>query len=137
MRKPTRIAETALYVDDLQRATDFYVALFGCAVLRQDDRLSALRIAPEEVLLLFRRGASVQPSVLAGGGFIPSHDGVGGLHVCFGMEADQVEDWEQHLQHLAIPIESRVRWPGGAVSLYFRDPDGNAVELATPGLWSS
>ncbi|MFN0129142.1 MAG: hypothetical protein ACKV19_20930 [Verrucomicrobiales bacterium] len=34
-----------------------------------------------------------------------------------------------------IPVESRIRWPGGATSLYFRDPDGHAVELATPGLW--
>jgi catechol 2,3-dioxygenase-like lactoylglutathione lyase family enzyme len=24
----------------------------------------------------------------------------------------------------------------GGTSLYFRDPDGHLVELATPGLWS-
>jgi catechol 2,3-dioxygenase-like lactoylglutathione lyase family enzyme len=29
-----------------------------------------------------------------------------------------------------------MEWPRGGTSLYFRDPDGHLVELATPGLWS-
>ena len=33
-----------------------------------------------------------------------------------------------------IPIESEVVWPRGR-SLYFRDPEGNSVELAIPALW--
>jgi catechol 2,3-dioxygenase-like lactoylglutathione lyase family enzyme len=134
MPKPTGIAETSLYVDDLDRAAAFYTALFGCVVLRQDERLCALRIAPEQVLLLFRRGGSVSPAVLEGG-VIPAHDGAGALHVCFGIEAGEVEEWARRLREHNIAIESRVEWPGGAVSLYFRDPDGHAVELATPGLW--
>jgi catechol 2,3-dioxygenase-like lactoylglutathione lyase family enzyme len=28
-----------------------------------------------------------------------------------------------------------VQWEGGGTSLYFRDPDGRSVELATPGIW--
>ena len=32
-------------------------------------------------------------------------------------------------------MESEVTWPQGGRSLYFRDPDGLLVELATPGLW--
>jgi catechol 2,3-dioxygenase-like lactoylglutathione lyase family enzyme len=35
-----------------------------------------------------------------------------------------------------IAIESKVQWELGGQSLYFRDPDGNSLELATPGLWS-
>jgi catechol 2,3-dioxygenase-like lactoylglutathione lyase family enzyme len=27
-------------------------------------------------------------------------------------------------------------WPRGGESVYFRDPDDNLLELATPGLWS-
>jgi catechol 2,3-dioxygenase-like lactoylglutathione lyase family enzyme len=30
-----------------------------------------------------------------------------------------------------------VRWPRGGESIYFRDPDGHLVELATPGLWDN
>ena len=34
-----------------------------------------------------------------------------------------------------IAISGEYRWPRGGTSLYFRDPDGALVELATPGLW--
>lgn len=135
MLRPTHIAETALYVDDLDRAISFYTSLFGCAILRHDERFGALRITEEQVLLIFRRGASSQPTRLAGG-VIPSHDGNGPLHVCFGIDAGEVGAWEQQLQAQGIALESRVHWPNDAVSLYFRDPDGHAVELATPGLWN-
>jgi catechol 2,3-dioxygenase-like lactoylglutathione lyase family enzyme len=135
MLQPTHIAETALYVDDLERAIGFYTALFGCVILRRDERFCALRINDAQVLLLFRRGGSSRPTVLAGG-TVPAHDGAGPLHVCFGIAAGELGAWEQQLQARGLAIESRVRWNGGAVSLYFHDPDGHAVELATPGVWS-
>jgi catechol 2,3-dioxygenase-like lactoylglutathione lyase family enzyme len=134
MIKPIRIAETVLYVDDLDRAAAFYTHLFGCAVLRRDDRLSSLRIADEQVLLLFKRGGSLNPSPIPGG-IIPPHDGAGPLHVCFGINKDELEAWVDKLNEEGIAIESRVTWPTGAHSLYFRDPDQHAVELATPGIW--
>ena len=134
MLKPTHIAETALYVDDLARAIQFYTNLFGCQVLRCDDRFCALRVADEQMLLLFLRGASAQTVPLSIGK-IPAHDGAGPLHVCFGIKATDLHQWEQRLEADGIAIESRIEWPGGATSLYFRDPDGHAVELATPGLW--
>ena len=34
-----------------------------------------------------------------------------------------------------IAIEGRTKWPPGGESIYFRDPDGHLLELATPGLW--
>lgn len=134
MLKPIRIAETALYVDDLGRAADFYIDLFGSAVLRRDERFCALRIASEEVLLLFLRGGSLEAHEVPGG-LIPSHDGTGPLHVCFGINEDELEAWAEKLKEKGIAIESRVTWPTGATSLYFRDPDQHAVELATPGIW--
>ncbi len=134
MLKPIRIAETVLYVDDLKRAVSFYTVLFGCQVLRRDARLCALRIADEQVLLLFHRGGSTEPSQVPGG-LIPPHDGAGPLHVCFGINEYELDAWSDKLQALGIAIESRVTWPTGAISLYFRDPDQHAVELATPGIW--
>jgi catechol 2,3-dioxygenase-like lactoylglutathione lyase family enzyme len=46
-------------------------------------------------------------------------------------------EWEGRLQERGIPIESRTTWSRGGTSLYFRDPDGHLLELATPGLWET
>jgi catechol 2,3-dioxygenase-like lactoylglutathione lyase family enzyme len=35
-----------------------------------------------------------------------------------------------------VNIESRVKWPRGGESIYFRDPDDHLVELVTPGTWA-
>ena len=132
----THLAESALYVDDLERAVSFYTGLFELPVLLRDDRFCVLRITAHQVLLLFRRGTSLQPTTLPGG-TVPAHDGNGPLHVCFGIAADAVADWQERLRAQGVAVESRVRWPSGAISLYFRDPDQHAVELATPGVFAA
>jgi len=53
------------------------------------------------------------------------------------LEVADESSWETRLAKLGIAIESRVRWERGGTSLYFRDPDGRSVELATPGIWPS
>ena len=87
-----------------------------------------------QVLLLFRRGATLEPAP-AGGGFIPPHHGDGPLHICFAIPLSELSAWESHLLALGVGVESHLRWSKGGTSLYFRDPDDNSVEVATPGLW--
>jgi catechol 2,3-dioxygenase-like lactoylglutathione lyase family enzyme len=129
------VLETSLYVDDLPRAVAFYQRLFGFERFYADARMTALGVPGEQVLLLFRRGASADPAPGPGGGMVPGHDGNGHLHVCFAIPFGALAEWERHLAAQGVAIESRLHWPAGGTSLYFRDPDGNAVEVATPGLW--
>jgi catechol 2,3-dioxygenase-like lactoylglutathione lyase family enzyme len=128
------ILETSLYVEDIVRARDFYERVFGFEVFFADARMCALGVAGGQVLLLFRRGATLEPAP-AGGGLIPPHHGEGPLHVCFAIPLSELPAWEAHLQGLSIAVESRLRWSRGGTSLYFRDLDDNSVEVATPGLW--
>ncbi len=130
----SHLLETSLYVADLDVAQNFYTALMGFEIFLRDDRMSALGIPGGGVLLLFRRGGSIEPSQTPNG-TIPGHDGAGNLHLAFAMPRDELQRWESHLADNSIEIESRITWPRGGTSLYFRDPDGNAVEIATPGLW--
>jgi catechol 2,3-dioxygenase-like lactoylglutathione lyase family enzyme len=128
------ILETALYVADVDRSERFYCDLFGCRTIMADDRLRVLRLTEDQVLLLFKRGGSVTGSPTPRG-FIPEHDGQGTLHVAFAIGDADVDDWRHALQTRAIPIISEVRPQQGGVSLYFRDPDGHLIELATPSIW--
>ena len=130
------VLETALYVDDLDRARRFYEHVMALPRLFADDRLCAYDVARRSVLLIFRRGASLQTAHLPGG-TIPPHDGSGPLHIAFAISADALPQWEEHLGRHAIAIEGRTDWPRGGRSIYFRDPDGHLLELATPGLWAT
>jgi catechol 2,3-dioxygenase-like lactoylglutathione lyase family enzyme len=131
-----RVLETALYVDDLDRAARFYEALFEVEPLTADARLRAYDIGGKSVLLLFRRGGALA-TVHLQGGTIPPHDGAGPLHVAFAVSAADLAAWEEQLARHGIAIEGRTNWPRGGRSLYFRDPDGHLLELATPGVWRS
>jgi catechol 2,3-dioxygenase-like lactoylglutathione lyase family enzyme len=66
---------------------------------------------------------------------IPGHTGSGPSHIAFAIDRSAVMAWQERLAELGVEIESRVRWERGGESLYFRDPDGHSVELATPGTW--
>ncbi len=130
----SHILETALYVADLDVACAFYRRLFGFEVLGQDTRMCALRVPGTGVLLLFRRDGSLQPNPTPGG-IIPAHGGHGALHLCFAIPVAALDAWEAHLVAQQVLIESRVVQAFRGTSLYFRDPDGNSLEVATPGLW--
>jgi catechol 2,3-dioxygenase-like lactoylglutathione lyase family enzyme len=131
------ILETALYVPDVKRAAEFYRRLFGFPTLLESERLIALDVAGRNVLLLFPEGGTTEPfAVPGGGGVIPPHGGTpGGYHFAFSIAAEDVESWQRHLESEGVAVESVVSWPGGARSLYFRDPDGNLAELISPGFW--
>jgi catechol 2,3-dioxygenase-like lactoylglutathione lyase family enzyme len=130
------IIETALYVRDLATAVEFYTGLFGFKVMLRDDRIAALRVREGQVLLLFVVGKSSQGSHIPGG-FIPPHDAQGQIHMGIGIPADALDAWIERLGAREIAIESRVRGPFGGTSIYFRDPDGHALELLTPGIWEN
>lgn len=130
------VLETALYVDDMPRARAFYEGVMGLAPMVADARLVAYPLAPGSVLLLFRRGSTLTPVTLPGG-ILPAHDGAGPLHIAFAVARDDLDAWTARLESSATTIVSRIAWPKGGLSLYFHDPDGHLLELATPGLWAN
>jgi len=129
MPKLNGILETALYVDDLRRSARFYKDIFGFEVIDSGNRLCALGIGPGQVLLLFKKGASADLPVGA-------TDGEGQLHLAFAISAEELDAWESWLAKQRVAVELRRTWERGGRSIYFRDPDGHLLELATPGVWS-
>lgn len=134
MTRIRRLLESALYCEDLARSLAFYRDVLGLTPLFLDDRLAALDAGGGTVLLLFRRGASTSGVTLPNG-WIPPHDGSGPIHLALAVDADELPRWEERLQARGVPLESRVSWARGGLSIYCRDPDGHSIELATPGVW--
>jgi len=98
-----------------------------------EERFCALR-AGTDVLLLFTQGGSNVPVAIPGG-IIPPHETRGPGHLAFAISSDALATWRTRLREYGIEIESGVDWERGGTSLYFRDPDANLLELATPGVW--
>jgi catechol 2,3-dioxygenase-like lactoylglutathione lyase family enzyme len=136
MRVVSRVLETAIYADDFDGMVAFYRTIFAFEALVDTPRLCAFDVGGVSVLLIFQRGAT-RDGLSTEGGWIPAHDGSGPTHFAFGISLDDVEWWETQLALHGIDIESRVTWPRGGVSLYFRDPENHSVELVTQGTWST
>jgi catechol 2,3-dioxygenase-like lactoylglutathione lyase family enzyme len=130
------ILETCLYVEDVERSRAFYEKLFGFKALIGDKRICVFDVAPAQVLILFEAGGTLEPVPL-GDSFIPPHDARGRQHFALAIAAADYDPWKQNLIGNGIAVESEIAWRSGGKSLYFRDPDGHLVELATPGLWAN
>jgi catechol 2,3-dioxygenase-like lactoylglutathione lyase family enzyme len=126
--KVLSVVETAIYVDDLDAAEDFYQRVLGLNVIaREQDRHVFFQVGESNVLLAFN------PATTRTGD--TPHGATGPGHFALGIEIQSLDDWRQRLQTLGILIEAEVDWPAGGKSIYFRDPAGNSVELVTPGVW--
>ena len=124
-----RIFETSLYGPDLDELQAFYRSVIGLEpIARFGGRGAALRCGPT-VLLLFDPDESAAPA-----GPVPPHGARGPGHVAFSTTRDALSAWRAHLARCGVDIEAEVDWEEGH-SIYFRDPAGNSVELATPGIW--
>ncbi len=128
------LLETSLYARDVKRTAAFYRDLFVFRMLVDSPRLVAFDVAARSVLLVFQAG-STEDDIVDARGRIPGHDGGGRLHLALSIASEDLDAWRKRLADQGVEIVGEYRWRRGGVSLYFRDPDGALVELATPGLW--
>lgn len=123
------VLETAVYGPDLDVLERFYVEVLGLErVERFGERLVVLRCGNSAVLLF-------DPSVTRIPSPIPEHGPEGAGHIAFVIEDAERPAWREHLQRHGVDVEREVEWPDGGISVYFRDPAGNSLELAPPRMW--
>ena len=130
-----RVLEACLYAADLDAAARFYTQVLGLERYSSvPDRHVFFRCGDAMFLVFNPERTSSEPS-LVGGAPVPTHGATGPGHVAFAVSDAEIPAWRAHLQASGVEIESEVTWPRGGRSLYFRDTDGNCVELASPKLW--
>ena len=104
----SQILETSLYVEDPSRSRAFYEGLFGFTAFFEDERMCAMEVPGEQVLLLFRHGMTKVPAPGPGGGTVPPHHGQGSLHLAFAIPFGELTSWEAHLAEHAVAVEQAV-----------------------------
>ena len=63
------------------------------------------------------------------------HGAQGPGHACLVTSSGEYEEWKRRLIANSVSIDHEVSWPGGARSIYFRDPADNLLEIADGDLW--
>jgi catechol 2,3-dioxygenase-like lactoylglutathione lyase family enzyme len=124
----TGILETVLYVADIDRAERFYRDVMALRQIGKEPGRHVFFRVGSGVLLLFRAERTRRSESL------PPHGADGEIHVCFTTSPEDYEAWKRRIRSHDIIIEQETEWPGGR-SFYFRDPDGNLLELANTDIW--
>lgn len=120
-----------LNVPDIDRSLAFYMDVLGLEPERLDEfrrgevRFPSVRISADTVIDLF----PMKPGQALGGGL-----GLQNLnHFTMVVEAADFEGFQEHLAEHGVKIEEGPgrRWGarGYGQSVYFRDPDGNRIEV--------
>jgi len=136
MKRPfdvARIDHVVFRVGDLERSVAFYSAVLGCEVVRRRDHLGLvhLRAGVSMIDLISLDGA-----LGARGGSGPGPEARNVDHLCLRIAPfDEAELVAYLSEHGAMPLaaaEVNFGAEGDGLSLYFRDPDGNTIELKGP-----
>jgi catechol 2,3-dioxygenase-like lactoylglutathione lyase family enzyme len=132
---PHAVLETSLYVADLDRAVAFYENVLGLRQITdgyfEGGRGAALQVGSgPSVLLLFRADITRLEGIL------PAHGTTGAGHIAFRIEPRECDSWRQRLREHGVVIEREFAFGNQSPSIYFRDPDGNSLELAVASIWA-
>jgi len=122
MSKPTHagLRHLALNVRDLTAMKQFYVDLLGFAVEWEPDADNVYLSSGVDNLALHRSDA---PAPAAARGAL-DHLGL------IVRDASDVDRWAEFLEGRGVTIDARPRTHrDGARSCYFKDPDGNVVQI--------
>lgn len=126
------VLETVVYAHDLDAAERFYTQVLGLPVhSREPGRHVFFRCGQGMFLVFEARATMVNTGTLD----VPCHGAEGPGHMAFRVPPADIDAWRARLQEHGVAIERDLAWPGGGHSLYFRDPAGNSIELATASLW--
>lgn len=133
--KISGILETCLYAENLNEAKLFYSVFPGIEFISEETGRHVFFKCGDAMLLIFNPNHTSIKQTQINNSSIPLHGAKGEGHIAFSMNEKDLDEWREFLSDNRIPVESEVTWPNDSVSLYFRDPAGNSLELVSPKIW--
>ena len=126
----SNIAETSLYTSDIEAARKFYGEILGLEEMSYEPNYRVFYKIGEIWLLIFNPAQTNQINVVLGNP-IPTHGTSGSSHLALQISIDDYSAWEERLDKHNVVIELNANWVGGRRSMFFRDNEGNLLELNT------
>ena len=115
------VRHLALRVGDLKRSLDFYTRIMNMRIEWQPDADNAYLTSGSDNLALHQTSPPAGPAVPAG-----ALDHFGFLVAT----PDEVDGWARDLEARGVELVQQPKTHrDGARSIYFRDPDGNLIQL--------
>ena len=128
-----RIDHVVLRVRDLARSVDFYRQVLGCRVERQREDLGLVHLRAGDSMIDL---VGIEGKLGARGGAPAGDEGRNLDHLCLRITPFDEAALVTHLARFGLapdgPAEVNFGAEGDGLSLYFRDPDGNTIELKGP-----
>lgn len=116
-----------LTVADVDASADFYVRVLGMEKVVFGEGRIALRFGGQKINL-HPASSPLKPHA--------EHPARGSGDLCF-VTAHPLTEWVEHLEACGVAVEEgpvpRTGAVGPMTSIYFRDPDGNLIEIAYYG----
>ncbi len=125
----TGIDHVVLRAKDLPAMLRFYVEVLGCQVERRRDDIGLVQLRAGGSLIDL---VPVEGKLGRVGGAAPGEQGRNMDHLCLRIADFDVEAVKAELRAAGVAVgETGARYgaTGEALSIYLRDPDGNALEL--------
>ena len=114
---------------DLDKAREFYGGKLGFPEIAYDPGRHVFFRVGHSVLLCFNPEDSKSKSSP------PAHYAEGNQHLAFEVDAKDYHQTMERLKSCGIPIIDTVTWKNGQESCYFKDPEGNVLEIVPHGVW--
>ena len=125
----TKIKESCLYLEDLEKAKNFYHGKLGFRVINYLENKHIFFRVGTSVLLCFNpEDSKLKTSP-------PGHFAFGNQHIAFEVPHKDYDSAKNDMISSGIHITHEETWKNGLKSFYFNDPENNVLEILSDGMW--